>query len=96
VFVRILVNDIPITGVSDDDWTPLMEASFRRHIDASAWMSKRRGTGDQILYTFNFSLKLSWLREHFSNLSEDATLAQIDQYTRDFCDGDVWDDIISR
>jgi hypothetical protein len=61
-----------------------VEASFGRHIDASALMSKRRGTGDQTVYTSSFSLKLSWLREHFSNLSEDATTAQIDQYTRPF------------
>jgi hypothetical protein len=90
------IDGILVTGVSDDDWTPLVETSFGRHIDASAWISKRRGIGDQTVYTFSFSLKLSWLREHFSNLPEDATPAQIDQYTRDFCDGDVWDDIISR
>jgi hypothetical protein len=28
-------DDIPITGVSHDDWTHLIEASFGRHIDAS-------------------------------------------------------------
>jgi hypothetical protein len=61
-----------------------VEASFGRYIDASAWMSKKRGTEDQTMYTFSFSLKLSWLREHFSNLSEDATSVQIDQYTRAF------------
>jgi hypothetical protein len=90
------VDGIPIIDVSDDDWTPLKEAFFGRHIDASAWMSKRRGTGDQTVYTFSFSLKLSWLWEHFSILPEDATPAQIDQYMRAFCDGDIWDDIISR
>jgi hypothetical protein len=72
------VDDIPVTGISDDDWTLLMEVSFERHIDASTWMSKRRGTRDQTVYTSRFSLKLSWLREHFSNLSEDATPAHID------------------
>jgi Plant mobile domain len=71
------VNGIPVTGISDDDWMSLVEASFGRHIDASTWMSKKLGTGDQMLYTSNFSLKLSWLREHFSNLSEDATPVQI-------------------
>jgi hypothetical protein len=63
----------------------LVEASFERQIDASAWMSKKKGTGDQIVYqTSRFSLKLSWLRENFLNLPEDATPAQIDQYTRAF------------
>jgi hypothetical protein len=65
------IDGIPVTGVSDDDWTPLVKAFFERHIDASAWMSKKRGTGDQKVYTFSFSLKLSWLREHFSNLPKD-------------------------
>jgi Plant mobile domain len=37
-----------------------------------------------VFQTFRFSLKLSWLREHFSNLPEDAMPAQIDQYTRVF------------
>jgi Plant mobile domain len=78
------IDSIPTNGVFDDDWTPLMETSFERYIDASAWMSKRRGIGDQTVYIFRFSLKLSWLREHFSNLSEDGTPAQIDQYTRAF------------
>jgi hypothetical protein len=75
---------LPVDGISvtDDDWMHLVEDSFGRHIDASAWMSKKRGTGDQTMYNSSFSLKLSWLREHFSNLSEDATPAQIDQYTR--------------
>jgi Plant mobile domain len=78
------VDGIPVTGVSDDDWTPLIKVSFGKYIDASAWITKGRGTRDQTVYTSRFSLKLSWLWEHFLNLSEDATPAQIDQYTRVF------------
>jgi Plant mobile domain len=29
------IDGIPVTGVSDDDWTPMVEAFFERHIDAS-------------------------------------------------------------
>jgi Plant mobile domain len=62
-----------------------VEIFFGRQIDASAWMSKKKGTGDQTVHrTFRFSLKLVWLRELFSNLSEDSTPVQIDQYTRTF------------
>jgi hypothetical protein len=90
------VNGLPLTGVSDDDWTSLVDASFERQIDASVWVSKKNGTGDQTVYqTSRFSLKLSWLWEHFSNLPEDAMSAQID-HMRAFCDEDVWDDIIFR
>jgi Plant mobile domain len=79
------VNGIPITGISDDSWTPLVKASFGRQINSSAWVSKKQGTRDQAVYKpFNFNLKLSWLREQFSDLPEDATPAQIDQYTRAF------------
>jgi hypothetical protein len=30
------VNGIPVTGISNDSWTPLVEASFGRQINASA------------------------------------------------------------
>jgi hypothetical protein len=56
-----------------------MEASFGRQIDAFTWVSKKKGTGVQAMYKhFNFSLKLSWLQEQYSDLSEDTTAAQID------------------
>jgi hypothetical protein len=46
-------------------------------------VSKKQGTGDQAVYKpSNFSLKLSWLWEQFSDLPEDATSAQIDQFTK--------------
>jgi hypothetical protein len=73
-----------------------VEASFERQIDTSAWVSKNNGTGDQTVYqTSRFSLKLSWLQEHFLNFSKDAMLAQID-HMRVFYDEDVWNDIIFR
>jgi hypothetical protein len=31
---RIYVDGIPAIGVSDDDWMPLVKASFGRQIDA--------------------------------------------------------------
>jgi hypothetical protein len=40
------VDGIPGIGISDDNWTPLVDTSFERQIDASAWMSKQKGTGD--------------------------------------------------
>jgi hypothetical protein len=36
------IDNIPVIGISDDDWTLLMEAFFGRQIDASVWVSKKK------------------------------------------------------
>lgn len=84
------IDGILVIGVSDSNSTHLAEAAFGRPIDVSAWMSKKYVIRGQSVYKpSRFIFSLPWLREQFSALSNDATLEQIDQYTRAFYYGYV-------
>jgi Plant mobile domain len=77
------IDDIPITGVSDSDWTELTVQAFGKPLTGSTWLSKKRTVAGQAVYKQSrYNLSLSRLAEQFSSLRDDATPEEVVYYTR--------------
>jgi Plant mobile domain len=79
------IDGIPITGVSDRDWTNLVIQAFGKPLIGSTWLNKKRTVAGQTVYKQSrYSLSLSWLTEQFPSLRDDATSEEVVYYTRAF------------
>jgi hypothetical protein len=68
------IDGIPVTDISDNDWTNLTIQAFSKSLTSSTWLSKKRTVAGQAMYKQSrYSMSLSWLAEQFPNLHDDAT-----------------------